>query len=158
MKEHTLTVSIFVRFTKAIHLKPPHNVKSATIAILKKWSAFLYLQLTFWRCNGFLFKLRKLKHSLFLVNFPKVSLILEIRSKIIVPNLFFYTLADFNEEFRKDSLLGLLLFLISNNKWFVFRYENICKWSIFISVIKIIRNRDFPKYTIFRRRRFPQIS
>ena len=36
MKEHTLTVSIFARFTKVIHLKPPHNVKSATIAILKK--------------------------------------------------------------------------------------------------------------------------
>ena len=73
----------FVRFTKATYLKPPHNVKSATIALLKESSVFLYLQLTFWRCDGFLFKLKKLEQNVFLVNFPKVSLILELRSKVL---------------------------------------------------------------------------
>ena len=116
MKEHTLTLSMFVKFTKAIYLKPPHNVKYATIALLKGCSVFPYLQLTFWRCDGFLFKLKKLKQNVFLVNFPNVLLIVEIRSKIVVPNVLFYTLADFNVEFPKDSILGLLLFLISNNK------------------------------------------
>ena len=80
MKEHTLTVSIFVTFTKAIYLK---------LKNLKECSVFPYLQLTFWRCDGFLFKLKKLKQNVFLVNFPKVSLILEIRSKIVVPKYCF---------------------------------------------------------------------
>ena len=74
----------------AIYLKPSHNVKSATIALLKEFSVFLYLRLTLsWSCEAFLFKLKKLKQNVFLVNFPKNSLILEIRSKIVVPNVLY---------------------------------------------------------------------
>ena len=58
----------------------------------------------------------KIKTKRIFSEFSKSFAYFRNRSKIVVPNEFFDMLADFSVAFPKDSILGLLLFLISNNK------------------------------------------